>query len=66
VKAALAGLAGVTLVEHEAGTDVFVVQHRGPLSGAARAVDRVVILRWARRALEGLVQQMRAALRHRR
>jgi len=54
VQAALAGLDGVTLVEHEAGSDVFVVRHREPLSDAAHAVDRVVILRWVRRGLEKL------------
>jgi hypothetical protein len=59
VKAALAGLADVTSVEHEAGTDVFVVQYRGPLSNAAHAVDRVVILRGARRALEKLGRSLR-------
>jgi hypothetical protein len=51
-------LEGVTSVEHEAGTDVFVVQHRRPLSDAAHAVNRVVIARWARRGLE----QLRASL----
>ncbi len=66
MKAALAGLDGVTSVEHEAGTDVFVVRHRGPLSDAAYAVDRVVILRRARRGLEKLGQLVRATLRHRR
>jgi hypothetical protein len=59
VKAALAGLAGVEAVKHEAGTDVFVVQHRGPLSDAAHAVDRVVILRWARCGLEKMRQPSR-------
>ncbi len=54
MKAALAGLDGVTSVEHEAGTDVFVVRHREPLSEAACAVDRVVILRRVRRGLEKL------------
>jgi len=54
VKAALAGLADITSVEHEAGTDVFVVQHRGPLRNAAHAIDRIVILRWVRRGLEKL------------
>jgi hypothetical protein len=56
VKAALAGLAGVTSVEHEVGTDVFVVRHDGELDDAAKAVDRVVILKWARRGLEYLKQ----------
>jgi len=59
VKAALAGLEGVELVEHAAGTDVFVVRHRGPLSDAARAVDHVVILRGARGALEKLGRSLR-------
>jgi hypothetical protein len=59
VTAALAGLEGVESVEHAAGTDVFVVQHRGPLSDAARAVERVVILRWARHALEKLGNRIR-------
>jgi hypothetical protein len=65
VTAALAGLDGVISVEHETGTDVFVVQHHGPLSDAAHAVDRVVILRWARRGLEKVRQRIRATL-HRR
>jgi hypothetical protein len=56
VKAALAGLAGVTSVEHEPGTDVFVVRHDGKLNDAVKAVDRVVILKWARRRLEHLKQ----------
>ena len=54
MKAALAGLADITSVEHEAGTDVFVVQHRGPLRNAAHEIDRIVILRWVRRGLEKL------------
>jgi hypothetical protein len=62
VKAALAGLDGVEAVEHEAGTDVFVVKHRGKLNDAVKAVDQVVLLRWARRVLEKLGQQARAAM----
>jgi hypothetical protein len=63
VKAALAGLDGVDAVEHETGTDVFVVKHHGKLNDAVKAVDRVVLLRWARRALDKLGQQMQIILR---
>ena len=66
MKTALAGLDGVTSVEHEVGTDVFVVRHREPLSNATCAVDRVVLFRRARYGLEKLGQQARATLRHRR
>ena len=59
MKAALAGLDGVTSVEHEAGTAVFVVKHDGDLNDVARAVDRVVLLRWARRGLEKLGSNIR-------
>jgi hypothetical protein len=59
VKAALAGLAGVETVEHEAGTDMFVIKHHGQLSDAVQAVDRVVLLRWARRGLEKLERLLR-------
>ena len=57
MQAALAGLAGVTSVEHAAGTDVFVVRHDGELNAAVQAVDRVVIFKWARRALEKIKQR---------
>jgi hypothetical protein len=52
-------LDGVEAVEHEAGTELFVVKHHGKLSDAVKAVDRVVLLRWARRVLEKLGQQIR-------
>jgi hypothetical protein len=52
-------LEGVTSVEHEPGTDVFVVKHDGKLNNAVRAVDRVVILKWLRRALEKLGRLMK-------
>jgi hypothetical protein len=54
VKSALAELNGVTSVEHETGSDVFVVKHDGQLNAAVSAVDRVVILKWLRRGLETL------------
>ena len=59
MQAALAGLDGVDAVEHEAGTEVFVVKHHGKLNEAVPAVDRVVILRWARRGLEKLERLLR-------
>jgi len=52
VQAALSGLDSVTSVEHEAGSDVFVVKHEGELNDAVNAVDRIVIFKWVRRGLE--------------
>ena len=52
MQAALAELQGVTSVEHEAGSDVFVVKHEGGLNDAVNAVDRIVIFKGARRELE--------------
>jgi hypothetical protein len=65
VQAALAGLDGVDAVEHEAGTELFVVKHHGKLNAAVQAVDGVVILRWARRGLEKLGQQLQKDVRRR-
>jgi hypothetical protein len=57
VRAALAELPNVNAVTHTPGTDRFVVRHAGPLHEAARAVDRKVWLRFARRGLEWLARQ---------
>lgn len=57
MRAALAELPNVSAVTHSPGTDRFVVRHAGPLDEAARAVDRKVWLRFARRGLEWLARQ---------
>jgi len=49
----------VSEVTHERGTDRFIVRHTGPLAEAARAVDRKVMLRGARRGLERLARVWR-------
>jgi hypothetical protein len=61
VKAALVELNGVTSVEHEAGSDVFVVKHEGEWDDAVNAVDRVVIFKWARRGLEKIGRLLQSA-----
>ncbi len=58
MKAGLAGLQGVTSVEHEAGTNTFVVRHVGQLGGVVEAAESVVLLKWARRWLERMGQRM--------
>ena len=57
MRAALAELPHVREVTHTPGTDRFVVRHAGPLDGAARAVDRKIWLRFARRGLAWLAGQ---------
>jgi hypothetical protein len=52
VSAALAELPNVETIEHVTGTDRFTIKHRGELSDAPAAVDRIVILKWLRRGLE--------------
>jgi len=49
----------VSEVTHARGTDRFVVRHTGPLDEAARAVNRKVLLRRARRGLEQLARVWR-------
>ncbi|MBP7688728.1 MAG: hypothetical protein KA765_12500 [Thermoflexales bacterium] len=44
---------------HDAGTDTFIVHHRGQLADAARAVERKVIFRFARRWLAALASKLR-------
>jgi SpoU rRNA methylase family enzyme len=61
VKAALEGLPGVTSVEHEAGTDVFLVRHAGKLSDAVKTVEGHVLFRPARRWLEALGRRLKMA-----
>ncbi len=59
MQAALAELPTVESVTHDAGTDVFVVRHAGPLDDAARVVAGKVIFRRARRGLEWLARRLK-------
>ena len=59
MKAALAELPGVVSVEHESGTDRFVVAHTEPFAQAASAVERIVIFKGIRRKLERLAEQLK-------
>jgi hypothetical protein len=59
VKAALAELPGVVSVEHEIGTDQFVVKHTEPFAQAASAVERSVIFKGIRRKLGQLAERLK-------
>ena len=61
MQAALAELQGVTSVEHEAGSDIFVVKHTGVLNDTVSAVERIVIFKWARRGLEKIGRVLQRA-----
>ena len=57
--AGLEGLPGVISVEHNAGTDRFVVRHEGRLDRTVEAVESVVLFKWARQWLEDLARWLR-------